>query len=399
MMKKYLEEATKFALYSVIFLAFIAGGFGLTEKSVAAEEVIKIGSVADVSGPTSETGTPFALGVRTYFNYINGKGGVNGRKIELLETDGAYSIPKETAAFKRYAMEGVVAFIAYSTGGHSQIVKMAARDKIVIFGAGLAEGVVKGEPWAFMHAASYDQVWRGEISYQIDHFSGRKPKMAIIYPDNGWGIMNRDASRAYAGKRGIEIVDEGIIAHKELDATTTLLTVKKRDPDFIMASVGTQPVSCVVMRDAKKIGIDTKKVQFYVPIQGIGPLTLEICGATVEDMIGGASYSSWDEKDLPGIKLIRQVVGEGKAVDPWFIHGWTCAMVLTEGIRGIGSKKATSENLKEALESVKNFDTGGITPPISFTPEDHLGAKGIKLFKANIAKNYFEPIGDWVYAK
>jgi len=398
-MNRYLGEAARVLLCSVISVAFIAGGFALSEGPAAAEEVIKIGSVADVSGPTSETGTPFALGVRTYFNYVNQKGGVNGRKIELLETDGAYSIPKETAAYKRYAMDGVVAFIAYSTGGHSQIVKMAARDKIVIFGAGLAEAVVKGEPWAFMHAASYDQVWRGEISYQIDRFPGGKPKMAIIYPDNGWGIMNRDACRSYAEKRGIQIVDEGIIAHKELDATTTLLKVKKHDPDFIMASVGTQPVSCVVMRDAKKVGIDTKKVRFYVPIQGIGPLTLQICGAAVEDMIGGAAYSSWDEKDLPGIKLIRQVVGENKPVDPWFIHGWTCATVLSEGIRAMGSKKATPDNLRQALEGIKNFDTGGITPPISFTPEDHLGAKGVKLFKANVAKNYFEPIGDWVFAK
>ncbi len=398
-MDKYFEKGGKFVLYSVFLVVFGVFSLALSGWPVGAEDVIKVGSVADVSGPTSETGMSFALGIRTYFNYINEKGGVNGRKILLLETDGAYSIPKETAAFKRYLMEGVIAFIAYSSGGHSQIVKMAARDKIVIFGAGLSESVVKGEPWAFMHAASYDQVWRGEISYQIDRFSGKKQRMAIIYPDIGWGIMNRDACRLYANKRGIDIVDEGIIAHKEIDATTTLLKAAKNNPDFIMASVGTQPVSCVVMRDAKKVGIDTKKVQFYVPIQGIGPLALDICGGTVEDMIGGSSYSNWEEKDLPGMQLIRQVVGENKPVDPWFIHGWTCAMVLTEGIRRMETKKATGENLKDALESMRDFDTGGITPPISFTPEDHLGSKGIKLFKANVEKNYFEPIGDWVFPK
>lgn len=395
-MGKILRTASKIGVGSVFLLTLLAIGSVVNTQAVAAEEEIKIGSVADVSGVTSEFGSRFAIGLRNYFNYVNGKGGINGRKIKFLETDGAYSIPKETTGFKRFAMEGMVAFVHWSTGGHQQIAKMGAENKIVVFGAGLAEGVVIGEPWAFMHAASYDQVWRGLIAYHITQHPGKKLKMGILYPDNGWGIMNRDACRDYAKKRGVEIVDEEIVAMRELDATTQLLKMKKFEPDLVMSSLN-EPVSCVVMRDARKVGIDTKKVQFYVPLQGIGPLALKLCGATVDDLIGGTPYSSWYEKDLPGIKLVRQVFGGDEELSPWHIHGWAAAMVISEGLRKIGNKKITGENLKNALEAMRNFDTGAITPPITFTPGDHIGSKGVKLFKANIPKNYFESVGDWVF--
>lgn len=397
-MGKILRTASRIGVWSVILLTLLAIGFVVNTQPVAAADVIKIGSVADVSGVTSEFGNRFALGLRNYFKYINEKGGINGRKIKFLETDGGYSIPKETAGFKRFAMEGIVVFVHWSTGGHRQIAKMGAEKQIVVFGAGLAEVNVIGAPWAFMHTASYDQVWRGLIAYHIKQNPGKKLKMGILYPDNGWGIMNRDACRAYAKKRGVELVDEEIVAMRELDATTQLLKMKKYNPDFIMGSLN-EPVSCVVMRDARKVGIDTRKVQFYVPLQGIGPLALKLCGATVDDLIGGTPYSSWYEKDLPGIKVVRQVFGEDEVLSPWHIHGWAAAMVISEGLRRIGDKKITGENLKKALEGMRNFDTGGITPPITFTPQDHLGSKGVKLFKANIAKNYFEPVGDWVVPK
>ena len=99
------------------------------------------------------------------------------------------------------------------------------------------------------------------------------------------------------------------------------------------------------------------------------------------------------------MKLVRKAFGKDKEVPPWTIHGWACALVLSKGIERIGNGEITGPNLKKALESMKNLDTGGITPPITFSPTNHMGAKGVKLFKANLEKKYFEPITDWIYPK
>ena len=55
----------------------------------------------------------------------------------------------------------------------------------------------------------------------------------------------------------------------------------------------------------------------------------------------------------------------------------------------------TPETLKEALETFRNFDTGGIFPPVTYTSETHAPAKKIKLFKADVAKGRLVPLTDW----
>jgi len=395
-MKRILGATSKCGMVVFFMLTMMATGLAVDTPGAIAKKEIKIGAVPDLSGRSSEYGNMFARGVRAYFKHINKTGGINGQAIKLLETDGAYSIPKETAGFKRFAMEGMVAFIAWSTGGHMQIVKMGEKEKIVIFGAGLSEKVFENAPWAFMHAASYDQVWRGLIGYEISKNPGKKPKAAILYPDSGWGHQNRDTCRAYLKKRGLEIVAEEIMGMRDVDATTQMLNIKKAHPDFVLSSSNEGPI-CIALRDATKVGIDLKKIQFYVPQQGFGPLALKLCSKeVVEDYIGAAPYSSWHEKDLPAIKLLRQVFGANEPVPPWTIHGWTCALVLSEGLKRVGDKEITGENLKAALEGIRNFNTGGITPPITFTPEDHVGAKGVKLFKADVKKGFFKPITGWI---
>jgi branched-chain amino acid transport system substrate-binding protein len=366
----------------------------------AAEETIKVGACPDLSGPTSEVGRPFSSAVRDYFGYINAKGGINGRKIEYLETDGAYNIPQETAAFKRFGMEGMISFIGWSGGGQLQIARMAVPKKIVTLGASLSEvfADAKKQPYSFIHCASYDQVWRGLIDHAINKNPGKKIRAVIIYPDNPYGHQNAEICRKYLKKRGCDLVGEEIVGFKDIDATAQMLKIKALNPDIALCPQ-VEPSIAVIMRDAKKVGIDTKKVQFYVNFQGIGPVGIKLGGKNVEDLIGGSPFSSWEEQDIPGIKLIREVNTDKKSLLPWYIHGWTAAMVICEGLRVLGDKEVTGENLKKSLESIKNYDTGGLTSPISFSPTNHIGGKGVKLFRANVDKGYFEAITDFAYPK
>lgn len=48
----------------------------------------------------------------------------------------------------------------------------------------------------------------------------------------------------------------------------------------------------------------------------------------------------------------------------------------------------TGEKIRAALEGIRDFDTGGVTVPISFSPEDHRGSKGLRLYRVES--------GDWI---
>ncbi len=381
----------------VLFLVGIMV-LSLTSLTFADKKTIKIGATPDLSGPTSEVGKPFSDGLKDYFDYVNKNGGINGRKIELLQTDGAYNIPKETAGFKEFAMEGVVAFIGWSGGGHMQIAQMASKKEIVMLGASISEvfADIQKAPFSFIHCAPYDQVWRGMIDHSIKQNPDKKLKAALVYPDNGYGHQNAATIREYLKERGIDLVDEEIVGFRDIDATTQMLKMKRFNPDIVLCPQ-VEPSIAVIMRDARKVGIDTKKTQFYVNMQGIGHIGLKLGGKDVQDLIGGSPFSDWYEKDVPGIKLIRKVNADKEYVLSWYVHGWAAAVIISEGLNRIGDNEITGNSLKESLEGINNFDTGGITSPISYSKKNHVGAKGIKLYKPSSDMKYYQAITDFIF--
>ncbi|MDX1577845.1 MAG: ABC transporter substrate-binding protein, partial [Gemmatimonadota bacterium] len=81
-----------------------------------------------------------------------------------------------------------------------------------------------------------------------------------------------------------------------------------------------------------------------------------------------------------------------------YTQGWWTMAIFAEGIRRVleADEEPTGENIRAALETLEDFDTGGVTAPITFTPEDHLGSKGLRLFR--VEDGSWEPITDFLMA-
>jgi branched-chain amino acid transport system substrate-binding protein len=402
-MKKELGRLVKFGLKFFIMLTLTATIFTVNGRSIAEEKVIYIGQVTDLTGPgTSFAGKPFSYGVRDYFDLVNRRGGISGRMLKVLSTDGGYIIPRETAAFKEFSMENIVAFIDWSTGGALQISPMCAEKKIVNFGGALLETLADPVkyPYRFIHTATYEHCWLAMIHYQIKNHPGKKKTAGLTYPDNPFGRMNADAIRAHLKKVNIPLVDEEVIDDKTLDATSQMLKMKRANPDFIL-NVQTQPAISCIMRDARKVGINAEKTQFYAPLNALGYELPKLGGENVRHLLLGVPFSDISEAGLPGIKqIIQYSVGKALNPDAWYISGWVAASVISEGLRIVMEKGevVSGENLKKALEGLKNFDNGGITAPITYTPSKHVGTYGIKIYRPNLNKmTGVERVSDWFY--
>ena len=54
------------------------------------------------------------------------------------------------------------------------------------------------------------------------------------------------------------------------------------------------------------------------------------------------------------------------------MRGWAYGLTWAEGLKiADKNKQLTGEGVKKALETLKNFDTGGLVPPITYTATDH----------------------------
>ncbi len=94
----------------VVFAVLLLSGVGF------AQQTIKIGGIFDLTGATGDVGAPYAVAARDYINYVNKQGGVNGKKIELIDTDYAYKIPQAVSAYKDQVSKGVIAILGLGYG-------------------------------------------------------------------------------------------------------------------------------------------------------------------------------------------------------------------------------------------------------------------------------------------
>lgn len=100
------------------------------------------------------------------------------------------------------------------------------------------------------------------------------------------------------------------------------------------------------------------------------------------------------------LREIRQHVAKVRPatthISPFYISGWFSGMVFAEiADRCLKDKKAlTLDNMKAALESIKNWDTGGLIGlPVDYSKHEVLAGRVIKY---NPAKKAMEPAGDWI---
>src|SRR5437879_6801017 len=105
---------------------------------LAQTEEIKVGGLFDLTGITSDVGKSFAQGVRDGVAWTNDNGGINGKKIKLVDVDYGYKIPEAVAAYKRMTGDDHVIMInGWGTGDTEGLKAQVDQDKIPYLSASL----------------------------------------------------------------------------------------------------------------------------------------------------------------------------------------------------------------------------------------------------------------------
>jgi branched-chain amino acid transport system substrate-binding protein len=106
---------------------------------------------------------------------------------------------------------------------------------------------------------------------------------------------------------------------------------------------------------------------------------------------------------VPGAKDPAEYLkSKGKSLDEEGLHyvqGWWTAAIMVQGIKDTldAKKDLTGENIKASLEAMKDFSTGDVTAPISFSPEDHRGNDKAKIHQ--VKDGVWTPITDYMESR
>ena len=332
---------------------------------------IKVGHLADLTGPTGEVGKPYAQGVQDYKDWVNKSGGINGKQIDMPMFDYAYDKNKAVNQYKKYKEDGVVAIQGWGSGDTEALSKTTGDDKIPYISASYSAHLTDPAktPYNFFCAPDYTTALRAGLKYLKDNWKEKRaPKIVFIYPNVPYGIAPIKGGKEYAKELGFEILSDEIVDLKAIEANSQLLSVKNKGADFAWTG-GTTNSTAVVLKDAKKLGLTTK---FFSNIWGIDETTPKLAGGAEEGALVMAGSTVYGSK-VPGMKQLMEVQRYPGAQVVHYIRGYVSMMVLTEALK-IADKKGqlNGPGVKAALETLKDFDTGGLTPAkLTFTPTDH----------------------------
>jgi branched-chain amino acid transport system substrate-binding protein len=356
-------------------------------------EPIKIGGIFDITGPTSGVGKDYAQAAKDAERYINENGGVNGRKIQLIANDYAYKIPEAVSLYKQYKeVDKVFVIQGWGTGDTNALKQQVNKEEIVYISASYDSNLndPSKTPYNFYVGTSYSDAIRLAMKFIKASFKemfpdagNRAPRVVFIYPDHPYGKAPIPAGKAMAKELGIEVGPDEIVGLRAIDATSQLLHMKEFDPDWAWVG-GTTPSVSVVVKDVAKLGLRTKIIS---NVWGFDENILKLASDAANDRLYGmAPFAFWEEA-VPGMKAALAAAKKANPEASYtvrYIQGWTAMMVMWEGLkRADNAGELNGPGLKKALESLQNFDTGGLTAPISFTPSDHRPNTALRIFKVS----------------
>jgi branched-chain amino acid transport system substrate-binding protein len=354
-----------------LLLGLLVAGLAVTPAD--AQSTIKIGNLVDLTGPTSDQGKDIAQGRNDAVEYINEHGGINGKKLELVSVEYGYQPPRAVAAYKKFVEDDkVLMVLGYGTPDTEALRPFITKDKVPYISGSYSGHLTDPSktPYNFPGGIDYTSQIRMFLNYVKETWkdTSRKPRVAFIYADNAYGRAPIEAGREYAKEIGVDLVDEEVIPTVLTDATSQLLTMQKKDPDYAYINTNTQWVP-VVLKDSLKLGLKTK---YVVNNYGIDERTPKLAGEAAEGVMGFQDVAYWGE-NVPGMKTLvdfNQKHHGGVVRASPYMRGWLWVIIAAEAIKRAGPNP-TGESVKKALESLKDFDTWGLTPPFTYTNEDH----------------------------
>ena len=336
---------------------------------------IKVGGLFDLTGITSDVGKPYAQGVQDSVAFVNAHGGINGKKIKLASVDYGYKIPEAVSAYKRLVTdEKVVMINGWGTGDTLALKDFVNKDKIPYFSASFAGDLTDPSktPYNFFVAPSYSDQIRAWLSWVKSDFKekGRAPKVAFFYGDNAYGRAPIEAGRRFSKENGIDLVDEEVVPGNFQDATSQLLNMKQKGAEYAYINVTTTGVS-LILRDARKLGLATK---FGSNPYGFSEALPAVAKDVAEGVTGVVPHVPFGE-NVPGMKAIvdfHKANHPNDTHDALYVRGWSYVVVWAEALRRADKAgQLTGEGVKKAAETLKDFDLGGLTSPVSYSSTDH----------------------------
>jgi branched-chain amino acid transport system substrate-binding protein len=347
-------------LVSSLFRQFrLIVGLGMLATSVAAQDTIKIGEFASLTGKEAVFGQNAHKGTLLAIEEVNAAGGVLGRKLELItEDDQSKAGESATVVKKLISRDKVVAVLGEITSGRTlEAAPICQNAKIPLISPGATNVSVtaKGD---YIFRVCFIDDFQGTVMAKFSRETLKLQKVAILSSVSsaqsvGLSKFFRERFTASGGT----IAAEQKYGEGDKDFRAQLTAIKASGADGVFVP-GYYAEAALICKQARELGLT-------VPLFGVdgweSPELIQIGGAAVEGSYFSTHYSP--ENKSPAVVAFNERFKARWGVDTNALSalGYDSAMVLIDAIRRAGTTEGPK--LRDALAATKDYAavTGRIT--------------------------------------
>jgi branched-chain amino acid transport system substrate-binding protein len=338
------------------------------EVGVSSDRIL-FGQVAALEGRSSALGQGMRLGILAAFAEINAKGGVHGRKLELISRDDGYDPDRSVAqTIKLIEEDQVFALIgAVGTPTTTATVPIAAAKNVPFIGPFTGAAFLRAPD---LHnvvniRASYAAEAEAWIKHLTEHLHVKS--IAIFYQDDSFGRDGLAGVKLALEKRRMELTAEGTFERNTKAVGSALRTLKRAEPEAVVM-VGTYGPCAEFIKLAHKSGFSPIFVN--ISFVGANALAQELGPEGQGVIISQVVPFPWDSS----VKVVADYQAAEKALDPNLkpefvsLEGYLSGRLVAAVLEETGPNPTRADMLR-VINDVGRFDISGTT--MTFGPKMH----------------------------
>ena len=286
--------------------AFLGLGLAgvLAAFPASAADPIKIGLVTALSGQSARAGEALTRGLTIAIDEVNAKGGVLGRKVELVRRDDEANPAKGVIAARELVQREKVAVLigGLDTPVALAIVPFANEQKVPFIdpwaaGTGITVNGAK-DNYVFRVSARDDLVDKAIVNYAIKNHSVKKPGLILV--NNPWGESNEKGLTAALKEANIQPAGIEKFEGNDVDVVPQLARLKQAGADvlFLVGNVGP---SAQVVKSLDRMGWKVPIVSHWGPAGG---RFTELAGPSARDVVFIQTYSFFGKLSPVGERVL-----------------------------------------------------------------------------------------------
>jgi ABC-type branched-subunit amino acid transport system substrate-binding protein len=352
---------------------------------------IKIGNIMPYSGPASSYGV-IGKTEEAFFKMINAEGGINGRKINFITYDDAYSPPKAIEQARKLVEsdEVLLIFQPLGTPSNSAIMKYMNAKKVpqlFVASGGTKFGDPKHFPWTMGFQPNYQSEGRIYAKYIKDKFPNSK--IAVLWQNDDAGKDQFKGLKDGLGDKVNMIIADKSYEVSDPSIDSQIVALHDSGADIFFSWAAPKGSAQAI----RKVGELNWKPKFFLANTATSVASvLKPAGLQYSKDIISTAYlkdptdPTWD-KDPAVVKwraFMDKYYPDGDKTNANNLYGYVQSEAMAQVLKQCGDN-LTRENVMKQAASLKNFHSDLMLPGIMVNtgPDDYFPIEQMQLMKFN----------------